>query len=82
MGNNYCIHCGTPRNYYTNMEHASRCSCRLSHDKYHDFKSESLIILSSVSNKIKNSVTDCLKKHKNKTNKTKYNYGHIEMTKL
>ena len=61
MGNNYCIHCGTPLNYYSNKEHASRNSCRFSHDKFHNFKSESFVILSLCSNKIKKNITYCFK---------------------
>ena len=67
MGNNYCIHCGTPLNYYINNKHASRKSCRFSHDKIHNFQSKSFIMLSSCSNKIKNGVKDCLKKQMKKT---------------
>jgi len=76
MGNNYCVHCGTPLNYYINNNHASRNSCRFSHDKFHKFESKSFIILSSCSNKIKKSMVYCLKK-KNKPKKL-----NMEMSSL
>ncbi len=79
MGNHYCVHCGTPLHHYTNKKHASRNSCRFSHDKFHTFKSESMIILSLYSNKIKNSITECLKK---KINRYRNNEVHIEMSNL
>ena len=62
MGNYSCIHCGIPRDYYTDREHYSRKSCRSSHDNFHDFKPNYIIIVSKYSNKVENSITNCLKK--------------------
>lgn len=32
-----CIHCGVRYSYYSNFQHASRNSCRVSYDGYHRF---------------------------------------------
>ena len=62
MGNNYCIHCGCPQDYYTDKYHASRQSCRSSHDKFHSFESEGIIIIKKYFKKAENNLTNFLKR--------------------
>ena len=78
MGNNYCIHCGCPQNYYTDKYHASRQSCRSSHDNFHTFRPCGIIIIKENFKKVENNLSICFKNILNKTHKRDVN---IEMSK-
>ena len=78
MGNNYCIHCGCPQNYYTDKYHASRQSCRSSHDKFHAFEPAGIIILNKSFKKVENNLTVCIKRIFYKNDEDNVN---IEMAK-
>tara|TARA_B100001059_G_scaffold236577_1_gene287919 strand:+ start:7941 stop:8198 length:258 start_codon:yes stop_codon:yes gene_type:complete len=78
MGNNYCIHCGCPQNYYKDKFHASRKSCRYSQDNFHTFAPRGIIIIKVFLKKVESNLSVCLKSLFNKNHKCDVN---IEMNK-
>lgn len=81
MGNKCCVHCGCPQDYYVNAHHASRSSCRLSHDKFHTFELEGVTIAKYGLKKTEESLTSCLKKIFKK-NKRGRSDSHYEMSEI
>lgn len=43
MDNYICCHCYCPYDYYCNIKHASRRSCKVSKSGYHDFVNKHIL---------------------------------------